>query len=95
MSKKKVILTESKLTEIITSIILENKREGWGHNEIDDLYLGLGDDEDVHLSDTTGDLKGQVVNKKEYLKRMLMSAYEEKNWGKVHHAILYIESKMK
>lgn len=95
MSKKKIILKESKLVEMMTQVILENRSEGWGHEEISDLYQDLSGDDDVHLSDNTGHLKGEVVNKKEYLKRMLMNAYEEKNWDKVYHAILYIDSKMR
>lgn len=93
MAKKTFKLTESKLIDLIKEIITEN--EGWGHEEINNLYNDLGDEQDVHLSDRTGDLKGEVVSKKEYLKRMLMSAYENKDWGKIHHAILYMDVKMK
>ena len=95
MEKKKIKITESKLVDLITNYILENKREGWGYEEINNLGDDLSDDEDIHLSDITGDLKGEVVSKKEYLKRMLMDAVHKKDWNKVEWAIMYINHKMK
>lgn len=95
MAKKIIKITESKLIGIINNIILENEREAWGSKEITNLEKGLSPDEDINLSDTTGDLRGKVVSKKEYLRSMLIDALERKDWGKVKWAIMYIDQKMK
>jgi hypothetical protein len=49
-------------------------------------------DENVHLDDSSGELSGAVVNKMEYVKQMLNSAIQEKNWNKVEDAIFFIDA---
>jgi len=82
------------LSDIIDKIISENRRHAYGHQEIGGLYDDLGQDDDVYLSDNTGDLRGEVVTKKEYLRNMLKDAINKQEWGIVHRAISYIDIKM-
>jgi hypothetical protein len=66
----------------------------FGHNEITNLMKTIGTDEDVWLDDSTGDLSGRIVKKSDYVARMLNDAIQDKDWGKVRNAILYLKTKM-
>ena len=66
----------------------------YGHENIKNLYNNLKDDEYVHLDDNSGDLSGETVKKVEYVKRMLRSAVEDKNWEKVNNVIYFLDSMM-
>ena len=52
------------------------------------------DNEGVWLDDTTGELSGEVVTKKEYLSRMLQKALNKKDWSIVSAAKLYLQSQL-
>jgi hypothetical protein len=90
--KKIIKLTESDLTRIIKRVVNESDR-AYGHEDIDKLYSNLGDDEDVSLDDTSGELSGQVVKKIDYVKNMLERAIESEDWNMVRRSIVYLESK--
>ena len=91
--KKIVKLTESDLSRIVNRVINESDRM-YGHDEISKLYSNLGDDEDVELSDESGELSGQVVKKIEYVKNMLERAIENENWEMVTRAKSYLDMKL-
>jgi len=94
MAKKVIKLTESKLVDIISKIVLENRRHAYGHEDIDKLNIDLSNNDDVYLSDNTGQLRGDVVTKKEYVENMLRDAMRRKDWSIVNNAISYIRVKM-
>ena len=90
--KKIVKLTESDLTRIVKRIVNESDR-AYGHGEIGKLYPKLKDDEDVELSDESGELSGQVVKKIDRVKSMLGKAIENEDWGMVKRAMSYLTMK--
>ena len=90
--EKIIRLTESDLSRIVNRVINESDRM-YGHDEISKLYSNLGDDEDVELSDESGELSGQVVKKIEYVKNMLERAIENENWEMVTRAKSYLDMK--
>jgi hypothetical protein len=67
----------------------------YGSDEIKKLYAQLGDQEYVHLDDTSGTLSGEKVTKNEYVMRMLKRAQESKDWSLVQQTIRFIETQMK
>jgi len=91
---KVIRLTEEGLTKLVKRIIKESGDDLYSGDNLKNLYSNLSDDEDVSLSDTTGTLYGRRVSKKEYLENMLKDAIDNEDWGKVHHAISYLKSKM-
>jgi|LakMenE18May11ns_1017448.scaffolds.fasta_scaffold9557488_2 hypothetical protein len=90
--KKIIRLTESDLTKIVKRVINESDR-AYGHEEINKLYSGLKDDEDVFLDDSSGELSGQVVTKIEYVKNMLRNAIQSEDWGAVKRVMNYLSVK--
>ena len=66
---KIVKLTESDLQKLVQKIIKEddNRRVGYGNEEIRNLQKGLAPDEDVRLTDYSDELRGEVVKKKDYV----------------------------
>ena len=48
--------------------------------------------ENVHLDDSSGELSGAVVSKIEYVKQILKSSIQVKNWNKVEDAIFFIDA---
>jgi hypothetical protein len=90
--KKIIRLTESDLTKIVKRVINESDR-AYGHEEINKLYSGLKDDEDVSLDDSSGELSGQVVTKIEYVKNMLRKAIQSEDWDTVKRAMNYLSVK--
>jgi hypothetical protein len=53
----------------------------------------LGDDEDVWLDDSSGDLSGEVVKKIDYVKDMLKMSVKKQDWSMVGRAINYMDIK--
>jgi hypothetical protein len=90
--KKVVRLTETDLVRIVKNVVKENNT--YSGDELKSAYSNLGDDEDISLSDVSGTLYGRKVSKKEYLENMLKDAVNTEDWGKVHRAILYLNTKM-
>jgi len=90
--KKIIKLTESDLSRIIIRIINESDRM-YGHDDISKLYSTMGDDEDVELSDESGELSGQVVKKIQYVKNMLEKSIENEDWGMVRRTMNYLDMK--
>ena len=88
--KKIVKLTESDLTRLVKKVINENERV-YGVDNVKKLYDTLKDDESVYLNDDGDELSGEIVSKIEYVKRMLKTALDNKDWTKVNYAIRYIE----
>jgi hypothetical protein len=95
MSKRIIKSEETRLRNIIKDVIIENHRNGYGHKEINNLYNDLNHDEDVWLSDNSGDLRGDVVKKIEYIRNMLNSAIYKEDWSMVRRAMSYIDVKFK
>ncbi len=73
----------------------ESQEKTYGHHAITDLYNDLDDNSSVYLDDTSGDLSGEIVPKLEYLTRMLKSAVQKEDWGRISRALGYIETQMK
>lgn len=92
--KKIIKLSETDLKNIVQRVINENERV-YGHENIKKLYDKIKDDEAVYLDDTSGDLSGTVVSKIEYVKRMLRTSIQNKDWSKVQNAIWYIDTMIK
>ena len=92
--KRIIKLTESDLTKIIRKIT-ESDEFKYGHEKINKLYDKIGDDEDVKLDDSGGDLSGKIVKKIDYVISMLQDASREKDWSKVNNALSYLKIKMK
>jgi hypothetical protein len=90
--KKIIRLTESDLTRIVKRAINESDRV-YGHEDINKLYSNLGDDEDVWLDDSSGDLSGEVVKKIDYVKDMLKMSVKKQDWSMVGRAINYMDIK--
>ena len=90
--RKIIKLTESDLTRIVKRVINESERV-YGHEEIGNLYSSLGDDEDVSLDDSSGELSGQVVRKIDNVKNMLERALQIEDWDMVRRTVRYLDSK--
>jgi len=90
--KKTIKLTEKDLTRIVKRILNEDDRV-YGHDKIKGLYDKLGDSDDVYLDDSSGDLSGEIVSKKEYLANMLKRAVDNEDWSLVDRAISYLRIK--
>ena len=88
--KKIVKLTESDLTRLVKKVINENERV-YGVDNVKKLYDTLKDDESVYLNDDGDELSGEIVSKIEYVRRMLKTALDKKDWTIVNSAIRYIE----
>jgi len=91
--KKVVRLTEKDLTLLVQRVLKEdeNERSAYGGEEIDKLYSKVSDDEDVYLSDNSGQLRGDIVKKIEVVKRMLREAVNNEDWNLVERVIMYID----
>lgn len=94
MSKNNEILIRKKIREFIKESYINEADIAWGHEEIDTLKKSLGPNEYIWLDDRTGELTGQKVSKKEYLKRMLKYALDQKKWDKINAAILFLDTQM-
>ena len=85
-------LTEKDLSKLVKKIVTENERV-YGHSEIDKLYSKIGDDEDVQLDDSSGELSGKITKKVDVVKDMLKQGLRKKDWGIVSRALSYLEIK--
>ena len=92
--KRIVTLTEKDLTMLVKRIVSENERV-YGHSEIKKLYSNIGDDEDVQLDDSSGELSGKITKKIEIVKDILKSALRKKDWSIVSQALSYLDIKFK
>ena len=90
--KKIIKLTENDLLRIVKKVLIENQRV-FGHQNIKGLYDKLNDTEEVYLDDTTGDLSGEIISKKDYVTNMLKRAVEKEDWSLVGRAISYLNVK--
>lgn len=84
----------NQIRSILRESVSENREIALGYEEIDALEKTLKPDEYVWLDDRTGDLTGEKVTKKEYLKRMLRRAVDDKKWDKVQSAILFLDTQL-
>jgi hypothetical protein len=95
MKKEIELKIRNKIRNILNeSLNKENKELAFGHEEIDNLEKTLKPDEHIWLDDRTGNLTGEKVSKKEYLKRMLKRAMDEKKWSTVGSAILFLDTQI-
>lgn len=94
MSKNNEIIIRQKIRDLIKESYLNESEIAYGHDEIDSLEKTLGPNEYIWLDDRTGELTGQKVSKKEYLKRMLKYGLEKKKWDKINAAILFLDTQM-
>ena len=85
-------MKKSELKQIIREEI-QNTLKAYGSQNISKLTPGS--EEDVYLDDTSGELSGEVVSKKEYLTKMLKKAIDNKDWRLVEQAKLYSSIKLK
>ena len=93
---KIVKLTESDLKRLVKRIIKEDeeRRIGYGAEQIRNLQKDLAGDEDVRLSDYSGDLRGEVMKKKDYLISWLRDIIQDEDWNRLGDVILYIKHRM-
>jgi hypothetical protein len=70
------------------------QRFAYGSEEIRKLDNQLGPDEYVQLSDYSGELRGDIVKKTDYVIHMLREAIDNEDWGVVSNTILFIKHKM-
>lgn len=85
-------MKKSELQQIIKEEI-QNALKVYGSENISKLTPSS--EEDIYLDDTSGELSGEVVSKKEYLKRMLKKATKREDWKLVEDAKLYSSIKLK
>lgn len=90
--KRVVKLTENDLSKLTKKIVTEMERV-YGHSEIDKLYSKLGDDEDVQLDDSSGELSGKITKKIDIVIDLLEMGLRKKDWAKVSRALSYLETK--
>jgi hypothetical protein len=83
-------MKKSELQQIIKEEI-KNTLKAYGP---DIKNLTPKDNEVVWLDDTTGELSGEVVTKKEYLSRMLQKALNKKDWSIISAAKLYLQTQL-
>ena len=89
---KIIKLTESDLKNLIKKVIKEDERRiGYGSEEIRNLEKDLAPDEDIKLTDYTGTLTGEVVKKKDYVIHMLKDIIHNQEWDRIGDVILYIK----
>jgi len=89
ISKLRQVIRE----ELSKHILNENDRV-YGHEDINNLYGKLKDDEYVELDDSSGDLSGTVVKKIEYIKNLLKKAIDKKDWESVNSEISFIDTQI-
>lgn len=78
-----------------TSNLAEDERRiGYGTEEIRNLEKGLAPDEDIKLTDYTGTLTGEVVKKKDYVIHMLKNIINDQEWDRIGDVILYMRNRM-
>ena len=78
-----------------TSNLAEDERRiGYGTDEIRNLEKDLAPDEDIKLTDYTGTLTGEVVKKKDYVIHMLRDIIHDQEWDRIGDVILYIKHRM-
>lgn len=85
-------LNEKDLSKLTKKIVTEIERV-YGHSEIDKLYSKLGDDEDVQLDDSSGELSGKITKKIDIVIDLLEMGLRKKDWAKVSRALSYLETK--
>jgi hypothetical protein len=90
--KKVVKITEKDLSKLTKKVVTELERV-YGHSEIDKLYSRLGDDEDVQLDDSSGELSGKITKKVDIVIDLLEQGIRKKDWVKVSRALSYLETK--
>jgi len=90
--KRVIKLTEKDLSKLTKKVVTELERV-YGHSEIDKLYSRLGDDEDVQLDDSSGELSGKIAKKIDIVIDMLEQGIRKKDWGIVSRALSYLEIK--
>ena len=86
--KKVVKITEKDLSKLTKKVVTELERV-YGHSEIDKLYSRLGDDEDVQLDDSSGELSGKITKKVDIVIDLLEQGIRKKDWVKVSRALSY------
>lgn len=92
---KNTKLNESDIKNLIKKVIKEDERRiGYGTEEIRNLEKGLAPDEDIKLTDYTGTLTGEVVKKKDYVIHMLKNIIHDQEWDRIGDVILYMRNRM-
>lgn len=94
---KVIKMNESSFNRLVKRIVKEEgeqQRFAYGSEEIRNLDSQLGSDEYVKLSDYSGELRGDIVKKKDYVIHMLRGAIKDEDWGKVGDTILFIKHRM-
>jgi hypothetical protein len=94
---KVIKMNESSFNRLVKRIVKEEgeqQRFAYGGEEIRNLDSQLGPDEYVQLSDYSGELRGDIVKKKDYVIHMLREAIQNEDWGAVGDTILFIKHKM-
>ena len=93
---KVIKMNESSFNRLVKRILKEEgeQRFAYGGEEIRKLDSQLGPDEYVQLSDYSGQLRGDIVKKTDYVIHMLREAIDNEDWGVVSNVILFIKHKM-
>jgi hypothetical protein len=92
---KVIKMNESSFNRLVKRIVKEEGEQRFAYgSEIRNLDSQLGRDEYVQLSDYSGELRGDIVKKKDYVIHMLREAIDNEDWGVVGDTILFIKHKM-
>jgi ribosome biogenesis protein Nip4 len=72
----------------------EDSNVAYGYEDIKKLRSKLKSDEYVMLDDSSGELRGKIVKKHEYVLNMLNDAKRKQDWAKVENAMSFIRTQM-
>jgi hypothetical protein len=72
----------------------EGDRFAYGTDAIRNLEKDMAPDEDVRLTDYTGELRGDVLKKKDYIIQWLRDIIHNEDWNRLGDVILYMKHRM-
>ena len=93
-NKKPIKLTEADLVNLVKRVMEEGDRFAYGTDAIRNLEKDMAPDEDVRLTDYTGELRGDVLKKKDYIIQWLRDIIHNEDWNRLGDVILYMKHRM-
>ena len=93
-NKKPIRLTEADLADLVKRVMEEGDRFAYGTDAIRNLEKDMAPDEDVRLTDYTGELRGDVLKKKDYIIQWLRDIIHNEDWNRLGDVILYMKHRM-
>ena len=93
-NKKPIRLTEADIADLVKRVMEEGDRFAYGTDAIRNLEKDMAPDEDVRLTDYTGELRGDVLKKKDYIIQWLRDIIHNEDWNRLGDVILYMKHRM-